>query len=125
MEAPPVDLPTTVGLSLEGPRAQRRVTVGFRIILAIPVVLWMVVLTIVGFFAAIVAWVAALFTGRMPDALGDFLARIVQYTVRVNGYLSLLTARYPPFSLDDGAYPTQVLLPPRGRLNRAAVLFRI
>jgi hypothetical protein len=69
--------------------------------------------------------VAAVVTGRMPDGLGDFLGRIVQYATRVNAYVYLLTDKYPPFSLDDTSYPVSVLLPPRGRLNRAAVLFRL
>jgi hypothetical protein len=125
MEATPVVEPTTVVLSLEGPRAQRRLSVGFRLILAIPHILWLLVLTIVGLFAAVVAWVAALALGRMPEGLGDFLGRIVQYATRVNGYLYLLTDRYPPFSLSATDHPITVLLPPRGRLNRAAVLFRL
>jgi hypothetical protein len=103
----------------------RRVTVGFRIILAIPHLLYLVLLSIVGTFAAVAAWVAAVVTGRMPDGLGDFLGRIVQYATRVNAYVYLLTDKYPPFSLDDTSYPVSVLLPPRGRLNRAAVLFRL
>ena len=37
----------------------------------------------------------------------------------------LLTDHYPPFSLDDEAYPARPILPTAGRLNRWAVLFRI
>ena len=123
--ARPVELPTTVGLSLEGPRPQRRLTVGFRIVLAIPHFVWLLLVTIVGMLAAVAAWLAALVLGRMPDGIGDFLARVVRYGTRVNGYLYLLTDRYPPFSLDAPDYAVNVLLPPRGRLNRAAVLFRL
>lgn len=114
-----------VGLSLEGPRPVRRGTVAFRIILAMPHLVYVFLLWIVAFFAAMAAWVAALVLGRMPEGLGDFLGRVLQYSVRVYGYMYLLTDRYPPFSLADAQYPVTVLLPPRGRLNRAAVLFRL
>ncbi len=125
MEATAATGPALVGLSLEGPRPVRRLTVAFRIILAIPHLLYLVLLSIVVVFAAIAAWVAALVLGRMPDGLGSFLGRFIQYSTRLYAYLYLLTDRYPPFSLEDGDYPVSVLLPPRGRLNRAAVLFRI
>jgi hypothetical protein len=125
MEAIEAGAPPPVGLSLEGPRPVRRVTVAFRIILAIPHILYLTLLSFVVFFAAIAAWVAALVLGRMPDGLGNFLGRILQYSTRVYGYMYLVTDRYPPFSLGDADYPVALLLPPRGRLNRAAVLFRL
>jgi hypothetical protein len=38
----------------------------------------------------------------------------------------LLTDVYPPFSIDDEpGYPVRIALPPRERLNRLAVLFRV
>ena len=125
MEATAAGGPPIVGLSLEGPRPVRRLTVGFRIILAIPHFLWLLLLIFVSLFAAVAAWLAALVTGRMPDGLGDFLGQIVQYATHVNAYMYLLTDKYPPFSLSATDYPVTVLLPPRGRLNRAAVLFRL
>ena len=37
----------------------------------------------------------------------------------------LITDRFPPFDLGAPDYAVAVVLPPRGRLNRAAVLFRV
>ena len=72
---------------------------------------------VLGFAATVVAfigWFAALFTGRLPDGMADFLGRIVQYSTRVYAYLYLLTDTYPPFGLEATAYPISVVLPPRG-----------
>lgn len=114
-----------VGLALEAPPQQvRRATVAFRIILAIPHLFWSMILGFVATVAVFVGWFAALFTGRMPEGIADFLGRIIQYTTRVYGYMYLLTDTYPPFALEAAAYPINVVLPERGKLNRAAVLFR-
>src|SRR5687768_11124870 len=117
--------PNVVVLGLEGPRPQRRLTVAFRIILAIPHWLYAYVLGIAVFFAVVAAWLAALVIGRMPDGLGTFIGRTLQYYGRVYSYsYYLLTDRYPPFALDDVDYPVTVTVPTGGRLNRAAVFFR-
>lgn len=114
-----------VVLGLEGPRPQRRLTVAFRVILAIPHWIYASLLGIAVFFAVVAAWLAALLLGRMPDGLGTFISRTVQYYGRVYSYgYYLLTDRYPPFALDDVDYPVTVTVPMGGRLNRAAVLFR-
>ncbi len=49
----------------------------------------------------------------------------MRWFTRVAAYMYLLTDHYPPFSLDDEAYPARPVLPTAGRLNRWAVLFRI
>lgn len=121
----PID-PPIVGLTLEAPPQEvRRATVAFRIILAIPHLLFSAVLGFVAMVVAVIGWFAALFTGRLPDGIADFLGGIVQYSTRVYGYLYLLTDVYPPFSLQAGEYPISVALPPRGTLNRGAVLVRV
>jgi hypothetical protein len=118
--------PPVVGVTFEAPAQKaRRATVAFRFILAIPHLLWTIILGLVATIVVIVGWFGALFTGRMPEGIGDFLARIVQYTTRVNGYMYLLTDTYPPFSLDATNYPITTVFPARGKLNRAAVLFRL
>jgi hypothetical protein len=119
--------PSVVEFSLEGPRPQRRATVAFRWLLALPHLLYLAVLVMVAYGALFFGWLAALVTGRLPAGIATFVARVVGYSARVNGYGSmLLTDRYPAFSLDDDAdYPIAVSLPEGGRLNRLAVLFRL
>ena len=49
----------------------------------------------------------------------------MRWYMRVQAYLLLLTDAYPPFSFDDEpGYPVRIVVPPRERLNRLAVLFR-
>ena len=122
---PAVEAPV-VTLELEGPRPQRRWTVAFRIFLAVPHSFWLGLVGIAQYLAIVAAWFAALALGRMPDGLGTFIARVLQYTGRVYAYGTLLlTDRYPSFALDEPDYPVSVRAPYGGRLNRAAVLFRI
>jgi hypothetical protein len=128
----PVTLPdrewTTpvVEVSYEGPGPQRRLTIAFRIVLALPHLVYVFLVTIAALVATIAAWFAALALGRLPDGVADFLARAVQYVARVNAYAYLLlTDRYPPFDLGRDEYAVSVDIPRGVRLNRAAVLFRI
>ena len=106
-------------------RPQRRVTVVFRIILAIPQFFVLFFVGIGAFFVAIVGWFAALFTGRLPESIAKFLLGYVRWNTRVTAYAFLMNDTYPPFSLDpDPTYPVDVAVT-TGRLNRAAVFFRI
>ncbi len=95
-----------------------------RIILAIPhlIVLW--ALGIAAQVVVIICWFAALFMGRLPASLGEFLVGYLRWASRFYGYLFLLTDKYPPFELGDAEYPVRVLVRP-GRLNRLAVFFRL
>ena len=111
-------------MAFAGPARQRRVTVLFRLLLAIPQLLALYVLTLVAELVAIAGWFAALFTGRLPDGLAGFLTDWLRYYARVGSYLVLLTDRYPPLELGDADYPVRVSVAP-SRLNRLAVLFRI
>jgi hypothetical protein len=106
------------------PAQQDRLTVLVRIILAIPhlIVLW--ALGIAAEVVVIICWFAALFMGRLPDSLAEFLAGYLRWASRFYSYLFLLTDKYPPFELGDAEYPVRVLIRP-GRLNRLAVFFRL
>jgi len=115
-------MPIEVGFA--GPAAQRRLTVLFRIILAIPQVIVLYVLAIAAEVVAIIGWFGALFTGRLPEFAADFLSGVLRWQTRVYAYTLLLTDQYPPFSQDDADYPVRVAIRP-GPLNRLAVLFRI
>jgi hypothetical protein len=62
---------------------------------------------------------------RLPVFAVTYLSGLARWNARISGYMFLLTDVYPPFSLDDPAYPLVIAIPERGRLNRPAVLFRL
>ena len=115
--------PAPVLVAFAGPAPQSRLTVAFRILLAIPqlIVLWL--LGVAAGVITIIGWFGALFTGRLPVFAADFLTGYLRWLSRVYAYNYLLTDAYPPFTLDDADYPVRLAVTP-GRLNRLAVLFR-
>lgn len=100
-EYPPFgDEPYPVTLDLEPTDAERdRLTVAFRIILAIPhlCILW--VLGVAWAFTTAIAWVSILVTGRYPEILYGFAIGVLAWGARVETYLLLLRDEYPPFTL--------------------------
>jgi hypothetical protein len=79
---------------------RNRLTVGFRLILAIPQILAVWFLGIGWFFTSVIAWFAILFTGSYPPGLYHFGVGVLRWNTRLEGYLFLLYDEYPPFSLD-------------------------
>ena len=77
-----------------------RVSVAFRLILAIPHLIAVWLLGIAWGLATVIAWFAILFTGRYPEGLYDFSVGVLRWNTRVEAYLLLLHDEYPPFSLD-------------------------
>ncbi len=110
-------------VAFAGPARQNRLTVLVRIVLAIPHLIVLYVLGIATEVVVLISWFAALFTGRVPTGLAEFIAGYLRWTTRVYAYLYLLTDEYPSFELADADYPVHVAVRP-GRLNRLAVLFR-
>jgi hypothetical protein len=79
---------------------RNRVTVGFRLLLAIPIFLFLAVVALCATVVALVGFFAVLFTGRWPDGMRRFIVGAMRLGVRANAYVSLLVDDYPPFSLD-------------------------
>jgi len=101
-----------------------RLTVFFRIILAIPhfvvVTLWAVLAVLV----AIAGWFAALFGGRLPDGIHAFQARFLRYATHVSAYLYLVADPFPAFS-GDREYPVDLEVDGPADQNRWTIGFRI
>ena len=51
---------------------------------------------------ALIAAVALLVTGRLPQGLYDLLLGLNRWALRATGYAALMTDAYPPFRLDQG-----------------------
>jgi hypothetical protein len=73
-------------------------------LLAIPHYIVLVFLSIGAVFAIVIAWFAILITGRYPQPLFNYVVGVSRWGLRVSAYAFLLvTDRYPPFSLREGA----------------------
>ena len=120
--APQPSVPVLVRFA--GPARQGRWTVLLRAILAIPALICLYFFRYVAWVVLVTGWFGALFTGRLPDYAVSFLTGFQRWEVRAYAYVLLLTDQYPPFGLLDADYPVSVTIRP-GRLNRAAVLFRV
>src|SRR4051794_279032 len=102
-----------------------RLTVFFRLLLALPHLVWLYLWAFVVEIVALIGWVAAVFTGRLPQWAHDFLGAYVRYTVHLTAYLALAANPYPGFVGREGSYPVDVGIAPRARQNRATVVFRL
>jgi uncharacterized protein DUF4389 len=140
-----------VHIHVEPAYAERnRLTVAFRIILAIPHLLlvggpvaavwawtqstdggvtkhdWSAGAGALGAVAAVcalIAWFAILFTGRYPEGLRSLVTFYLRWRVRATAYVAMLRDEYPPFG--EGDYPASFeFVPLNGERNRVSVAFR-
>jgi hypothetical protein len=81
------------------PIGSPRKDVGLRLFKALPHVVVLVFLLIAWFVTTVIAWFAILITGTYPDGLLGFGTGIMQWALRVEAYLLLLTDAYPPFEI--------------------------
>jgi Domain of unknown function (DUF4389) len=114
-----------VRLNADDELERSRLTVFFRLLLAIPHLIWLELWGIVVFFAAIGAWFAALFTRRVPDGLHGFISRYVRYYTHVGAYILLTANPFPGFVGEQGSYPVDLEIDPPQEQNRWKTGFRI
>jgi hypothetical protein len=81
-----------------GPRD--RVSVAFRLILAIPHFIVLAFVMLAWCITTIVAWFLILFTGAYPAGLYEFGVGSLRWLIRLQAYLLLLVDDYPPFSFE-------------------------
>jgi hypothetical protein len=114
-----------IGLIVEDDLKRNRLTVFFRLLLAIPLAIWLAIWGIVTYIVVIIAWFAALFTGRVPDGLHNFMARFLRASTHLTAYVFLLADPWPPFSGEPGSYPVDLRVDPPEPQSRVTVFFRI
>jgi hypothetical protein len=112
-----------IGLIVTDDLHRSRLTVFFRFLLAIPQFIWLVLWGIAAEIVLVIAWFAALFMGRLPDGLHNFLAAFLRFYTHVNAYVLLLSNPWPPF-LGDVDYPIDARIAPPARQNRWTIFFR-
>jgi len=114
-----------VRLVVEDDLQRSRVTVFFRLILAIPHLIWIFLWTIGIFFVVVVNWFVTLVAGRPAKSLHAWTSSYVRYGTHLNAYLYLAANPYPGFVGKEGEYPIDLRLPPAEPQNRWKTLFRI
>jgi Domain of unknown function (DUF4389) len=114
-----------VRLIVEDDLKRSRLTVFFRLILAIPHFFWILLWTIAAYLLWVVAWLVTLVAGRLPQGLHNFLVRYQGYTTHFTAYFYLLANPYPPFHGAPGAYPVDLHVDPPERQSRLKVAFRL
>jgi uncharacterized protein DUF4389 len=102
-----------------------RLTVFFRILLAIPHIVWLILWGIAVFFAVLFGWFAALITGRLPDALHRFIGAYVRYEIHVLAFIYLVANPFPGFTGTPGSYPVDLEIAANEPQNRWKTLFRL
>jgi hypothetical protein len=144
--------PYPVSYSIQRPDHYNRLTVAFRLILAIPQLILVGagsfevlsipysytssgqnhvfipyfsggLLTLVLSILVFIAWFSILFTKRFPQAFQGFCIMIYRWSQNVQAYVTLLAAPYPPFG--DGPYPLQLSVTPTVEHNRLTTFFRV
>jgi hypothetical protein len=104
---------------------RNRLTVFFRLVLAVPHILWATLWGVIAVLAGIVNWFAALFTGRSPNGLHTFLATYLRYITHVRAYILLVADPFPGFTGRLGTYPIDLEVDAPEPQNRLTVLFRV
>ena len=101
-----------------------RLTVFFRYFLVIPHNIVLAVYSLAAAVVLLIAWVAGVILGRLPDGLHDFLASFVRYSTRVRAYYGILADPYPPFG-GGGSYPVDAEIDPAGPQSRLSIFLRL
>jgi uncharacterized membrane protein YfbV (UPF0208 family) len=116
-----------VRLIVQDDLRRSRLTVFFRILLAIPHVLWAGLFAVVAVVVAIVNWFATLIRGQSPRDLHRFLAGYIRYVTHIEAYLFLVANPYPGFFLGSGPepYPIDVEIDDPQPQNRWKTAFRL
>jgi hypothetical protein len=87
---------------------QKRLTVLFRLVLAVPALLLVSAYNGITSLAAVLGWFASLVTGRMPSGLRNAAALGLRYHLQTGAYLLVLNEAYPytgPCRSEDQSAP--------------------
>ncbi len=105
---------------------RNRLTTFFRLILMIPLAIWLYIYAIVAGIVLVIAWFAIVITGHYPRGLYDFVAGYTRFITRATAYGALLCDPYPSFGgSPDPAYPIRMEFEPLDHYSRLKTLVRI
>ena len=101
-----------------------RLTILFRLFLAIPHFVWIVLWSLVVFLIAPFVWIVAVILGRLPRALHRFFAAYVRYATHLFAFVYVIGRRFPGFTGREGSYGIDVEIDPPERQHRLTIFFR-
>ena len=104
--------------------ARTRLTVVFRLVLVIPLFVWVVLRGIAAAVVGFVNWLAVLIQGEVPDSLHGFVASYIRYSTQVSAYVFLAADPYPWFRCQSD-YPVDLEIDPPVRQGRWGRFFRL
>jgi Domain of unknown function (DUF4389) len=84
-----------IDVRIDPPQPQSRLTVFFRVVLAVPALIFVYVFRAVNSVVAILGWFYCLAVGQMNEGMRNISAWLLRYEVQTYAYLMLLTGRYP------------------------------
>jgi Domain of unknown function (DUF4389) len=103
-----------------------RLTVFFRLLLAIPHYLWIGLIGTIVALLVIANWFILLVVARTPKSIHDFVAGYIRYTTHLEAYLLLAANPYPSFwPVGEDDYTVTLEIDPPARQHRLKTLFRI
>jgi hypothetical protein len=124
-QPPPPEEPGTgeqVRIVINDDLERSRLTVVFRLILAIPHLIFLSVWGLLAGVMAVINWFAIVFSGRTVG--GDLQTRFLRYFTHVDAYLYLAANPFPPFGGGD-EYPIDLVAVEQRRQNRWKTFFRL
>jgi uncharacterized protein DUF4389 len=118
--------PHSVRIIVTDDLQRSRLTVFFRLFLAIPHYLWALLIGAAVFFCVIANWFILLVTQRTPDGLHSFIAGYIRYLTQLEAYFLLAANPFPPFYLiGTDPYPVDLEIAPPEPQNRWKTVFRL
>jgi len=116
--------PPPVRLVVSDELQRSRLTVFFRLLLAIPHFIWLALWSLATLVVAVINWFATLFRGQSPGWAHGFLAAYVRYSTHLNAFVNLAADPFPGFTGAPGSYPVDLEIDPPARQNRWKTGFR-
>jgi hypothetical protein len=114
-----------ITLRVDDDLRRSRVTTLFRLPLAIPHIVWLILWTVVAWLALIANWFVLLVRGRPAQPIHRFVGRLLRYQTHVYAFLGMVANPFPGFTGRPGSYPVDVNIPPPERQPRLVTAFRL
>jgi hypothetical protein len=119
------DQPHPVRVSVADDLRRSRLLVLFRLPIAIPHIVWVMLWTVVVFIVLLLNWLCALVIGRSPRPFHRFLSAYLRYTTHLTAFFFLIANPFPGFVGKPGSYPVDLELPAPEPQKRLVTFFRL